>query len=88
MIADEMELVLILLVAMLGLGLFVRGADRTEMIIAVTIMVAISGAIWWRMTAAPKAGSPNDPASAERPLKTREGGYVSSDACRSCHPAC
>ncbi len=82
-----MELVLVFLLAMLGLGLYSRGAGRTEMIFAIAISAAVIGAIWLRSTAPPKAGSPHDPASAERPLKSREGGYLSSDACRSCHPA-
>jgi hypothetical protein len=82
-----MEWAAILLLAVLGLGLFVRGADRSGLIIAMVILIGITGAVWWRTSTPPKAGSPDDPANAERPLEAREHGYVSSDACRSCHPA-
>ena len=34
----------------------------------------------------PRAGGVNDPANAHRPEPVKDGGYSSSDACRSCHP--
>ena len=33
-----------------------------------------------------RAGGESDPANAHRPLPVHDGGYASSDACRSCHP--
>ena len=82
-----MEWILPLVVAVLGFGLFVHQANRTQTIAATVLIVLLCGAVWWRMSAPPKAGTPDDPASAARPLESREGEYVSSDACRSCHPA-
>lgn len=87
MLAGEMELVLVVLLMMLGIRAFAGGAGRTRTLVGVGLVLAISLGLWLRLSAPAPAGSPDDAASAERPLEIRGGGYVSSDACRSCHPA-
>ena len=87
MLENVMEWILPLVVAVLGFGLFVHQASRTQTTAATVLIILLCGAVWWRTSAPPKAGTPDDPASATRPLESREGEYVSSDACRSCHPA-
>lgn len=44
---------------------------------------------WWALLPArrPAAGSADDPATAHRPMQSDAAGYVSSDACRACHPS-
>jgi len=37
--------------------------------------------------APPRAGGEADPGNARRPRPSRDGGFVSSDACRACHPS-
>lgn len=82
-----MEWVLVLLVGVLGLGLLVRGSDRSHALLAGAVVLAVAGALWLRTSVPPRAGGPEDPATDERPLETREAGFVSSDTCRACHPA-
>ena len=86
-IAPEMEILLIVGLLVLGLGVFVRGGGLVPFAVAAAIVVAVVGAVWLRVSAPPPAGSSRDPASTERPLETRGDGFVSSDACRSCHPS-
>ncbi|MCH2173072.1 hypothetical protein MK489_20020 [Myxococcota bacterium] len=48
------------------------------------LLLAASATSWYPR--AQRAGGPDDPANAQRPRVDSEGGYVSSRACRSCHP--
>lgn len=87
MIDPEMEWALVLLLAIAGLAVFAKGARPTYVLLAMLLLAGIVGAMWLRASAPPKAGSPDDPYTAIRPLELRHDGYVSSDACQSCHPA-
>ena len=48
---------------------------------ALLVAVGIAGLRWERV----RASSAREEAQAHRPIAVHDGGYVSSDACRSCH---
>jgi hypothetical protein len=85
-----MEFFPIIVLGLGGLGLLVWAAHpitpTLAACVACLLLMTLAG-VWSWMQAPPKAGSPEDPATARRPIEVAEGGYVSSDTCQSCHPA-
>ena len=85
-----MEPLLYTVVALGGLvALALPGRDARLRVLGVVVFTLAAGAY---LTTAliphePKAGGEEDPANVQRPLKSGDGGYVSSDACASCHPS-
>ncbi len=63
-----------------------RGLARQWAGTALAALALVAITAWMRAPGAPKAGSSDDPATTHRPLPVRKNGYVSSNACRSCHP--
>lgn len=78
---------LFILLLLIGLAVVARGSGRTGIMIGACVVSLVGGALAWRMMEPAPAGTPSDTAYAERPLETRSLGYISSDACRACHPA-
>ena len=86
---DALELALVGAAALAALWPSLRSSERPARRLGASLLAAVLAASV-AAVALPRpapAGSPDDPGSAHRPRPAREGGFVSSDACRACHPS-
>lgn len=81
-------LLLVVVAAVAATILWSRAGDRGQRVwVAVVLGLVLGGYGVARLTYEPRAGGSDDPANVQRPLQTRDHGFVSSDACASCHPS-
>ncbi len=86
-----MELLLVLVIALaalfaLGVNRRSVGARSAPLALAALTVAGLAASAWAWYARPISAGGERDPLTAERPLVTRSDGYVSSTACRACHP--
>ena len=73
---------LVVFAALLPLALLVRNA-RGRALAAVSVLLLSVAIVWSTAVSREPVGDP----PSDRPIEVRNDGYVSSNACRSCHPS-
>ncbi|MFB3065917.1 MAG: multiheme c-type cytochrome [Planctomycetota bacterium] len=82
-----MELALTVLAVVAAVALLARTADRRLRGLALLVVLVAAAAAAAQFPRRARAGSEGDPLTQERPVAERNRGYVSSQACKSCHPS-
>lgn len=77
-----MEVLLLTIVVALAALLAARGRPRAPLV----AIVACGLALAWGLAVGGERARPS-PGTTNLPVRVRDGGYVSSDTCRACHPA-